>query len=295
MGEFSPIFALTEMLIETHDDEVVARAVDEAVARHADDEPAPKPLLRLKRRLDERRALCAVAARVLREEAAPTRSPDPTLPSVRAVFTKLLADDEEPSVALPSLEPPMRADAIEELVAWLEGYGLLKPTARVLDFGCDGGEITAAIAPRVQHIDAVETSARRAERTGARCAGTYNVRVHHVTDPSLPPIEDRSVQLVLAVDILPHVVRVGRDLLGASMSAFARVLPKGGHLAIFNFNYGQSLVAQRAQLLELAQLYGFQLKTALQPFTAWSGAAFLLRRDGSLGIDGRGKGPRTAT
>ena len=290
-GEISAETAVMEMLIEAEDLDVIEHALEVAASREDPYEPHSKSLASMRRLVRENRDRCAELAQQLRAEQMPTasKSVEESLRAVRELFDRLVAHSEEASVALYSLgNPEILAQATAEVVAWLEGYQLLKPGARVLDFGCGIGRIAAAIGPRVARVEAVDISSAMVDVAAERCAPLVNVRVQACNGRDLRGFESATLDLVLAVDSFPYVVQAGRALVETTMAEVARVLVTGGHLVLFNYAYDKPLGYQRAKVTELASRHGFHVEVGgVQPFTLWNGAVFLLRRDATRGVAGR--------
>jgi ArsR family transcriptional regulator len=96
----------------------------------------------------------------------------------------------------------------------------------VADLGCGTGPLSAALAPRVARVIAVDHSAAMLKAAKARLKGLDHVQVRDGALEALP-LDDREVDAALMVLVLTYVPDVAAALLEA-----ARVLKPGGRLVI---------------------------------------------------------------
>jgi ArsR family transcriptional regulator len=112
-----------------------------------------------------------------------------------------------------------RADLIAALA-------LLEPTAIVGDLGCGTGELSAALAPHVGHVHAIDASPAMLSVARARVANASNVTVTEGTLEALP-LPDASLDIAILLLVLHHVADPARALVETQ-----RVLRPGGKLLI---------------------------------------------------------------
>jgi len=124
---------------------------------------------------------------------------------------------------LPTESPWARYVTRLHLLA-LERTARLRPTDRVLDFGCGVGRITDWLAPRVAEVIGLDTSRPMIEEARRRCAHA-NVRFE-VVEAGLSPWTD--LDAATAIWVFQHVLD---DLqLGSALDDLARALRPGAHL-----------------------------------------------------------------
>jgi SAM-dependent methyltransferase len=108
---------------------------------------------------------------------------------------------------------------------------------RVLDLGCAGGRNTVFLAERGFDVVAVDRSEAMLAETRTRLAGILEPdeidrRLRRATMDHLEHIDDRSVDLIVAVGILHSAA--SRKEWNAALSEIARVLKPGGRLLVAN-------------------------------------------------------------
>ena len=103
---------------------------------------------------------------------------------------------------------------------------LLDGPWEVADLGCGTGQVTAAIAPWVRHVAAVDDSDAMLAAARTRLAGFGNVELRR-GELEAVPLPARSVDVALLFLVLHHVPGVG-----AVLSEAARVLRPGGRVLI---------------------------------------------------------------
>jgi hypothetical protein len=193
-------------------------------------------------------------------------------------FDRLARAAPEGGVALYALgNPDLLRAATEEVVARMEGWGLLGPGARVLEIGCGIGRFVEALAPRVAEVSGLDISDGMVERARERCGGLGNVTLEVSSGRDLGGVGDRAVDLVLAADVFPYLVQAG--LAGRHVEEAARVLGPGGHLLILNYSYRGNAQEDCREVGELAGRHGFEVRHMGEgDFALWDAATFLLRR-----------------
>lgn len=108
----------------------------------------------------------------------------------------------------------------------LAALALLDPSWVVADLGCGTGTLTAALAPHVARVHAVDASPAMLSAAHARLDGLANVTIHEGTLEALP-LADASLDVAVMLLVLHHVA----DPLRA-MREVKRVLRPGGRLLI---------------------------------------------------------------
>jgi SAM-dependent methyltransferase len=264
-GEISPQIAVARLVLSG------APVDPEALAASAAGEPAGSPL----------RAVAALAAahapRLARLGRIARQGLDPEGPNLLAatatLFDRLAGEEPEAAVAFYSLgDPALLAAATAELVAVVRAWAPVEGRV-VLDFGCGIGRATIALAPYAGRVVGVDISAGMVGQARGRAAGLANVSFE-VSDGGALPFPDAGVDLVLAVDSFPYLVRAG--VVEARLAEMTRVLQPGGDLLVFNWSYrGDDAADER----EAATAPGFAVvRSGERPFAIWDGTGYHLRR-----------------
>lgn len=119
--------------------------------------------------------------------------------------------------------------------------GLLDPDWVVGDLGCGSGHFTAAIAPFVRKVIAVDESGPMLAAARARLASVENVDLRE-GELELLPVREMELDLAVLSLVLPYVPEPGQVIAEA-----ARALQPGGRLAIIDLRphdraeFGQGL------------------------------------------------------
>jgi SAM-dependent methyltransferase len=202
------------------------------------------------------------------------------LAATRRLFDWSVEQDEAASVALYSLgSPAILERATAEIVALLEGWGVLAPTARVLELGCGIGRLAVPIAARVAHVVGIDVAPRMIEAATRRAGALANVELRTVSGRDLADFGDASFDLVLAADSFPYVVQAGAALVATMFAEARRVLVPGGCFALLGYSYEQGPDADRADVAAAARAHDLELVVdGARPFALWDASAFLLRR-----------------
>ena len=119
--------------------------------------------------------------------------------------------------------------------------GLAEPEWVVGDLGCGTGQVTAALAPFVSHVIAVDGSAAMLQAARKRLQGTGNVDLRRGELEALP-IDDAKLDIATLMLVLHHVPDLNKAL-----GDVARVLKPGGRLLVVDMlphdreNYRQQM------------------------------------------------------
>ncbi len=267
-GDCSPEIALMELMIECE----TLSTVEDVVRC----EPALAALLAANRAGCAR--ICAMLSRQPLTGGA--ASVEEEVASVRRLFDATVAEDEPSSVALYSLgSEEILARATDEVVAVLDGWGVLAPGTRALEIGCGIGRLLGPVAARVGRVVGIDVSPRMVEAGRRRTAGDPRVEVRTSGGADLGGAADRAFELVYAVDSFPYVVDAGPALVRALFAEVARVLVPGGWFALCNYSYRGDDDADRRDVEEAADDAGLEVVIAgARPVSRWNALGFLLRR-----------------
>ncbi len=116
----------------------------------------------------------------------------------------------------------------EEIVAWAgEAIG----RRRMLEIGCGAGRMLVAFAPHFDSVDGVDISTEMLDE--ARPHMPANVHLHSTDGADLRAIGDRSIDLVVSIQVFQHVP--DRDVIASYLAETERVLGPGGR-AILQFD-----------------------------------------------------------
>lgn len=276
--------ALMHLLLESETPGAAAAALDAALeaasaAAGAGRGDAAGPLAEVGRLLaahpDAWRTVRTVAGSV--DHAPALASAEATLDHWRAGFDRLAAAAPEAGVALYALgDPALLAAATDEVLAALDGWGLLGPDRDALDLGCGMGRFSEVLAPRLRSVLGLDLSpgmVAEAERRSRHGNARYAVG----TGRDLAGVGDASVDLVLAADVFPYLVEAG--LAGRHVAEAARVLRPGGTLVILNYSYRGDPARDRADLAAAAGAALTLERAGDRPFRLWDAAAYALRRE----------------
>jgi ubiquinone/menaquinone biosynthesis C-methylase UbiE len=136
------------------------------------------------------------------------------------------------------------AAATAEIVGRLSEWELIGPGRVVLDLGCGIGRVAAALSPAVEAVIGLDISANMIAEARRRCAGLANASFEVSSGCDLASIAAASVDLVLAVDVFPYLVRSG--LASTHLRESRRVLKRGGQAVILNYSYQGAIAEQRS-------------------------------------------------
>jgi ubiquinone/menaquinone biosynthesis C-methylase UbiE len=265
-GAVSPEIALARLLLSGEPPE------PERLARLAAHDPALAPLAALAARQASSLApLARLAAAGLDPEG------DDLVAATAALFDRVAATSPEAAVAFYSLgDPALLARATAELAAVVRGWAAVEG-ADVLDLGCGIGRLAVALAPVARSVIGIDVSAAMVAEARARTADLGNVRIELGSGRDLAGVGDAAVDVVVAADSFPYLVRAG--IVAPHLVEIARVLRPGGRLAVFNWSYRGDPAVDRAEAEALGAAAGLAVRRAGEaPFAIWDAPGFLLER-----------------
>ncbi|RYI35266.1 MAG: class I SAM-dependent methyltransferase [Acetobacteraceae bacterium] len=278
-GAISPEVALSRLLLGHVTGDGIA-----AMLEHRRSEP-PSPRWQalaalVEARRPELEQLSAEVVRTGSNHALPATDPLAGAAEIAGFFDHAVANSPEASVALYSLgDPVILATATAEILEWLDTRNLLREDADVLDLGCGIGRLAAALAPRARSVLGLDVSKGMLAEARARCAPWPHVRFAHTAGQDLDALEPRSLDLVLAVDSFPYIVRLGPTVVARHVAGAVRALRPGGALVVLNLSYGKGVAADVTEARGWALTHGLSLEVAGErPFTLWDGVAYVLCR-----------------
>lgn len=265
-GDLSPPVALAQLLL-SGDPPDAAR-----LAQLSTDDPALRPLAALANEhapaLD---ALGALAASGIDAEG------DDLVAATGALFDRLAASSPEAAVAFYSLgDPALLSRATAELVEVIRAWTLLEGRD-VCDLGCGIGRLAAALAPSVRSVVGLDVSRAMVDEARQRTGGIGNVRVEQGSGRDLALLGDASVDVVVAADSFPYLVRAG--VTNQHLAEIARVLRPGGDLLVFNWSYRGDVAQDVEEAGRLGAAHGLMIDRAGEtPFTLWDGVGYHLSK-----------------
>lgn len=278
--------ALMRVLIEAADEPHARGALAYAIAAHeARSERGAADRLRAVEALwrghpDAWRLVRSTVAGIVHERGDAT--PTETLRYWAAAFDRLVDVSPEASVALYSLgDPGLLAAASDEIVMRLDEWGLIDDTRDALDLGCGIGRLIGALAPRLRTITGVDVSPRMIEEARRRHGRLGNVRLILGSGRDLGAVATSSLDLILAADVFPYLVRMGGSTVRTYVADMVRVLRPGGCMVILNYSYRGDLDLDRSDLAAEANAAGLCLeRNGTREFRLWDGVTFVLRKPG---------------
>lgn len=274
-GELSPQIAVTQLVLNCGDVDPVAR-----LAAAAAGEPADERLAELARFAGARRSQINRVRALTRGGLDPdcTGGPDQTVARTRELFDRLAREAPVAGVALYSLDDPSLLDAATTELAEVVARWTTLNGRTVLDFGCGIGRVSAALSGRAERVIGVELSSCMLDEARRRCADLPGLEFRLSNGTDLAVVETGSVDVLLAVDSYPYLVRAGGDVLARHLAEAARVLRPGGELIVFNWSYRGDGTADALEAAALGEAAGFELvRAGERPFRIWDGVGFHLR------------------
>jgi SAM-dependent methyltransferase len=242
---------------------------------------AHRRALELRRLIEEQPETCLRLEAMIREsdQAPAAHDAEGRLAACARLFDSLVAQSEEISVAACSVgDPGLLVAMTAEIVHLCDEWGVLGRHRTAVDLGCGIGRLTAALAERLQEITGVDLSPGMIARARDRCGAAAGVSLRVGSAHDLSWCGDAAVDLVLAVDSLPYVYRVGPELCDRAVAEAARVLRRGGDLLILNLCYAPGDIERRLAE-KLAIRHGFIARVLGDtPLVLWDARAFHLHR-----------------
>ncbi|MEO8451925.1 MAG: metalloregulator ArsR/SmtB family transcription factor [Gemmatimonadota bacterium] len=120
----------------------------------------------------------------------------------------------------------LRAELFGSGIEWAALAGFIEPEWTVADLGAGTGQLTAALAPLVRRVIAVDESAAMLRSAGQRLKGWDSVELKQGSLESLP-IETGSLDAAFAVLVLHHISEPA-----GAIEESARALRAGGRLIV---------------------------------------------------------------
>lgn len=240
----------------------------------------------LAQHLASNKAGCCAIVRMIRQRLdSPELAEDAEsgIERCRKLFDASVAESEESSVALYSLgSAELLAAATDEVIAVLDGWGVLGSTRDALEIGCGIGRLMVPISARVRSVAGTDVSAGMVAAALRRLEGFANARVQLTAGQDLAEFGSESMDLVYSVDAFPYLVLSGHGLVKRHFEDICRVLRPAGDFVLFNYSYGQSREDANREVLAFAHDAGLQVVRADElPFQIWNGIGWLMRKGGA--------------
>jgi ubiquinone/menaquinone biosynthesis C-methylase UbiE/DNA-binding transcriptional ArsR family regulator len=164
--------------------------------------------------------------RIVREPLAETAGASQDYARVESVLAARRGRSEEFFAGAAPEWDAMRESLFGQRADLLALLALFDPTWTVGDLGCGTGTVSAALAPHVSFVHAIDASSAMLQAARDRLAGAPNVRVSAGTLESLP-LDDASLDVAIMLLVLHHVAEPVRAL-----AEVKRVLKPGGRLLV---------------------------------------------------------------
>jgi SAM-dependent methyltransferase len=277
-GSISPEVAVTRLLLGGSSPDRIARAVAERRDATSDRWQRLAGLVMARR--DALDALSTLLSETGIDHAPSADDlPEAAVAQIGAMFDRAVSRAPEASVAAYSLgDPAILAAATGEIVEWLTHEDLIGADRDVLDLGCGIGRVSAALAPRCRSVLGLDVSPKMVMEARRRHGSEPGLRFDTSPGTGLDTVADASFDLVLAVDSFPYIVQAGGSVADRHLADAARVLRRGGALAILNLSYRDDPALDRADVARWASKGWCLASNGISPFALWDGTAFLLRR-----------------
>jgi ArsR family transcriptional regulator len=176
--------------------------------------------------LDDRAAATRRLWSLLREQVGTTAGADQDARRLKTVLADRQTKSQQFFESAAGQWDKLRADLYGRGSHLLSLPALLDPSWTVGDLGCGTGEVTAALAPFVARVIAVDRSGEMLQAARRRLRDLDNADVRRGDLESLP-IDDVSLDAAMLMLVLHHVPSPP-----AVLSEAARVLRRGGRLVI---------------------------------------------------------------
>ncbi len=171
---------------------------------------------------DEARALWSLVGEPMRATVAAQQD----VARVDAVMSQRRARSEAFFATASAEWDAMRTTLFGARADLSAALALLDPTMIVGDLGCGTGALSAALAPHVAHVHAIDASPEMLSTAHARLAGVRNITVAHGAIESLP-LPNASLDAAVLLLVLHHVADPARAL-----AEVRRVLKPNGRVLV---------------------------------------------------------------
>jgi ubiquinone/menaquinone biosynthesis C-methylase UbiE len=176
--------------------------------------------------LDDRDAPTRRLWGLLREQIATTTGADQDARRLRSILARRQTKSEQFFASAAGQWDRLRRDLFGAASGLRALPALLDPGWRVGDLGCGTGEISAALAPFVAQVIAVDRSGEMLQAARRRVRDLANVEIRRGELETLP-IDDAVLDAVLLILVLHHVSDPA-----AALQEAARVVKPGGRLVV---------------------------------------------------------------
>lgn len=202
---------------------------------------------------------------------------DDVLGSTAALFDRLAIEAPEAGVAFYAFgDPASLVAATAELVAVIRAWA--PPAGKhVVDLGCGIGRVALALAGESASMLGIDVSAGMVAAAQERAGRRTDVRFVQGNGRDLAGVADGSVDLLLAVDCWPFLVRA--DAVDGMVAEAARVLAPAGDFLVFNWSYRGDPARDEADARAVGTAQGLDaVRIGARPFAIWDGTGFHFRR-----------------
>ncbi len=163
---------------------------------------------------------------LVRDSMVGTVAAEQDMARVNAVLASRRARSEAFFASASAEWDTLRASLFGARADLMAAFALLDPATVIGDLGCGTGGFTAALAPHVAHVHAIDGSPEMLASARARLLGVANVTIADGALESLP-LPDASLDVAVLLLVLHHVADPARVLAEAR-----RVLKPSGRLLI---------------------------------------------------------------
>lgn len=194
------------------------------------------------------------------------------------IFNAIASETPAAASALYALGDEDLMDATSaEIVDLLRRERYLGDHAVVADIGCGMGRLILRLAEAARFVIGLDISSAMLAEASRRLAAVPCACLVQMNGQALP-LQTGSVDLALAVDVMPYVPddSVTRRL---GMEEFARIVRTGGTAVIMNWSYKGGPAQHWQEIAEAID--GLPLRLARngdRPFSLWDGTVFVLVR-----------------
>ena len=163
---------------------------------------------------------------LVREQVGPTSAARQDQRRLQTTLTERRSKSQEFFSSSAGQLDRMREDLFGDRFHLAALAAFLDPDATIGDLGCGTGQVSAALAPCVAHVIAVDSSAAMLQAARRRLQAHGNIDLRRGELESLP-IDDGRLDAATVMLVLHHVPEPGRAL-----TDIARVLKPGGRLVL---------------------------------------------------------------